>query len=214
MKYEKYDARADLWSVGAIAYEMVFGSPPFRAENHVHLLRVIEAADDLALKFPSSLTFKQPMRRSPSNISKFSKDKQAVITVNIETSDVFRDLITNLLKKDPNKRISFEDFFSHPFIYAAFSKIPSSHDCRDASVNIPATLLHSSASSQSHRNSQSTIDEVLKIEDETNSLLELFDSLDHKPPVFTHMKYFKHFIYFLFIVNVNCKELFKLGFHD
>lgn len=190
MRYEKYDARADLWSVGAIAYEMVFGAPPFRADNHIHLLRVIEAADDSALKFPPTFTFKQPMRRSSSIPSKFSKEKQAIVTVNIETSDIFRDLLTNLLKKDPNKRISFEEFFSHPFICAAFSRLSNGNN-----LNIPYTppttsqppIVRSSSGSSisdSRRNSQSTIDEVLKLEeDETNSLSDAFEGLEHKPPV-------------------------------
>ena len=41
LRYEKYDAKADLWSVGTVLYEMVVGRPPFRATNHVELLRKI-----------------------------------------------------------------------------------------------------------------------------------------------------------------------------
>lgn len=170
---------------------MVFGAPPFRADNHIHLLRIIEATDDSALKFPPTLTFKQPMRRSTSIPSKFSKEKHAVITVNIETSDIFRDLLTSLLKKDPNRRISFEEFFCHPFICAAFSlrfngnnlNIPSS---TSPAPTVPNPIIRSSSGSslsESRRNSQSTIDEVLKLEDETNSLSEAFEGLENKPPV-------------------------------
>jgi serine/threonine protein kinase len=36
----RYDAKADLWSVGAILFEMVVGRPPFGGANHVELLRV------------------------------------------------------------------------------------------------------------------------------------------------------------------------------
>lgn len=36
----RYDAKADLWSVGAILFEMVVGHPPFGGANHLELLRV------------------------------------------------------------------------------------------------------------------------------------------------------------------------------
>ena len=185
MRYEKYDAKADLWSVGAIAYEMVFGTPPYRADNHVHLLRVIDAADDSALPFPSSLTFKQSLRRASSTPSKLSKEKQTIITINIETSDIFRDLILKLLKKDPNKRIAFEDYFKHPFACESFTRPVSSE-----SFGFIPPKFSGSSLSESRRNSQSattsltsTVEEVLKLEDENSLLLEIFDNLDRKPPV-------------------------------
>jgi serine/threonine-protein kinase ULK/ATG1 len=40
----RYDAKADLWSVGAILWEMLVGAPPYGGANHVQLLRNIEAA--------------------------------------------------------------------------------------------------------------------------------------------------------------------------
>lgn len=187
MRYEKYDAKADLWSVGAIAYEMVFGSPPYRADNHVHLLRVIEAADDSALPFPSSLTFKQSLKRASSTPTKFSKDKQAIITINIETSDIFRDFLLKLLRKDPNKRIAFEDYFKHAFVCESFISTKKHVVSSDSFGFIPPPKFSGSSLAESKRNSQSTIsstvEEVLKVEDENSLLLELFDNLDHKPPV-------------------------------
>jgi len=42
LRYEKYDAKADLWSVGAVLYETTVGRPPFRAQNHIELLKKIE----------------------------------------------------------------------------------------------------------------------------------------------------------------------------
>ena len=171
---------------------MVFGSPPYRADNHVHLLRMIESADDSAIPFPSKLTFKQSLRRSSSAPSKFSKDKQSIVTINIETSDVFRDLLLKLLKKDPNQRIAFEDFFKHPFVAESFSrpsKIISKH-ASSHSLSFAPSVFSGSSLAESRRNSHSTVasfsstvEEVLKLEDENSLLLEIFENLDRKPPV-------------------------------
>ncbi|TIA95976.1 hypothetical protein E3P94_03875 [Wallemia ichthyophaga] len=87
LRYEKYDAKADLWSVGAVMYEMTTGRPPFRAQNHVELLRKIEKSDD-KIKFPSSSEVDIPR-------------------------DI-KDIIRSLLKRHPIERISFDEFFSWP----------------------------------------------------------------------------------------------------
>ncbi|KAJ1561818.1 Serine/threonine-protein kinase, partial [Nowakowskiella sp. JEL0078] len=51
LRGDRYDGKADLWSVGAILYEMITGGPPFKANNHVELLRRIERGDGI-LRFP------------------------------------------------------------------------------------------------------------------------------------------------------------------
>ncbi|KAH8909771.1 Serine/threonine-protein kinase ATG1 [Coniochaeta sp. PMI_546] len=84
LRYERYDAKADLWSVGTVLYEMVTGRPPFRASNHVELLRKIEAAED-HIKFP----------------------KEAIVSTEMKT------LIRGLLKRSPVERMSFDNFFAH-----------------------------------------------------------------------------------------------------
>lgn len=55
LRYEKYDAKADLWSVGTVLFEMCCGKPPFRASNHVELLRRIEKCGDNVI-FPDSIS--------------------------------------------------------------------------------------------------------------------------------------------------------------
>lgn len=82
LRYEKYDAKADLWSVGTVLYEMVTGRPPFRARNHVELLRKIEAAEDV-IKFPRDTNISAEMKA----------------------------LIRSLLKRSPVERLSFENLF-------------------------------------------------------------------------------------------------------
>lgn len=87
LRYERYDAKADLWSVGTVLYEMVTGRPPFRARNHVELLRKIEAAEDV-IKFPREVTI----------------------------SSEIKSLVRSLLKRSPVERLSFENFFAHPVV--------------------------------------------------------------------------------------------------
>lgn len=195
LRYEKYDAKADLWSVGAIAYEMVFGSPPYRADNHIHLLRMIEAADDSALPFPSTLTIKQKLQRTPSKPSKFSKDKPSSITVNIETSDIFRDLLLKLLRKDPNRRISFEDYFSHPFVSESFVK-PSKLITKPSESSFTDNNFLSNSRRTSNSTISSSIDEVLRFnEDESFLLFEPFDDIERKPPVPKNVDNLSQFIF-------------------
>jgi serine/threonine-protein kinase ULK/ATG1 len=87
LRYEKYDARADLWSVGTVLYEMVVGKPPFRAQNHVELLRRIEKINDVII-FDKSLSIGRDMKT----------------------------VIRKLLRKSPLDRLSYEDFFQDPVI--------------------------------------------------------------------------------------------------
>lgn len=93
LRYEKYDAKADLWSAGAVLYEMAVGRAPFRAANHVELLRKIEKGED-RIRFP---------------------DDPAVPPV---PHDI-RALICNLLKRIPIERMSFDDFFREADIVAS-----------------------------------------------------------------------------------------------
>ncbi|KAI8886647.1 Pkinase-domain-containing protein [Backusella circina FSU 941] len=91
LSYKKYDAKADLWSVGAVLYEMITGRPPFRAQNHLELLKKIQESND-QIPFPDE---KNP---------------------EIHIGDDLKDLVRKLLKKDPVERLSFEEFFLHPAV--------------------------------------------------------------------------------------------------
>ncbi|TMW58750.1 hypothetical protein Poli38472_006895 [Pythium oligandrum] len=59
LKFQKYDSKADLWSVGTILYEMVVGKPPYGGSNHVQLLANIERNE---LRFPKDFVISDPCR--------------------------------------------------------------------------------------------------------------------------------------------------------
>ncbi|KAF8624651.1 hypothetical protein AX17_006982 [Amanita inopinata Kibby_2008] len=108
LRYEKYDAKADLWSVGAVLYEMSVGKPPFRAQNHIELLKRIEHTK--SIKFPDEDPT-SPARKSGGGGSEDSP----------VPSDV-KKLIRSLLKRNPAERASFDDFFGSTAL--AKSKFP------------------------------------------------------------------------------------------
>ena len=45
MKHKKYDIKSDLWSVGIILYQMLFGCTPFKAKNFIDLIGKIENSE-------------------------------------------------------------------------------------------------------------------------------------------------------------------------
>lgn len=87
LRAESYNAKADLWSVGAVLYEMSAGKPPFRASNHIELEKVITRNND-RIKFPASA----------------------------QVPEELKSLIKSLLRNKQTERISFNEFFNNPLI--------------------------------------------------------------------------------------------------
>ncbi|XP_071964439.1 serine/threonine-protein kinase ULK3-like [Antedon mediterranea] len=81
-----YDAKVDLWSVGVILFECLFGKAPFASKTFSELADKIKSNEPI--KIPSS----------------------------IRISDQCHDLMFRLLQRDPKQRISFEEFFDHKFV--------------------------------------------------------------------------------------------------
>jgi len=87
MMGEEYNATADLWSVGVIIFQLLYNRLPFPAKSKKELIKNILNSNGVKL---------------PEN------NKNPI------TGTCF-DLINNLLKKDPDDRIKFEDYFKHKF---------------------------------------------------------------------------------------------------
>ncbi|WCJ22524.1 Serine/threonine-protein kinase ATG1a [Euphorbia peplus] len=91
----KYDAKADLWSVGAILFQLVTGKLPFHGNTQYQLFQNILASTEL--QFPEG----------------------ALEDLHPDCVDLCR----SLLHRNPVERLSFMEFFNHKFLKEARSML-------------------------------------------------------------------------------------------
>lgn len=80
-----YDVKADLWSVGVIAYECIYGYAPYASDSIFDLWEKVKKV--LPIEISSN-----------------------------QVSPELRDLLLGLLKHNPAERLSYNEFFKHPFL--------------------------------------------------------------------------------------------------
>jgi serine/threonine-protein kinase ULK/ATG1 len=134
LRYEKYDAKADLWSVGAVLYEMSVGKAPFRAQNHIELLKRIE--NSKGVKFPDE----DPSSLAGKNGGGGSAD--------LPVPNDIKLLVRVLLKRNPAERASFEEFFSSTAL--AKSKFPRPQDSLPEPLGSSSTAWNGRPSTPEH----------------------------------------------------------------
>lgn len=81
-----YNPLADLWSIGVILYECIFGRAPYSSKSLDELLQKIKTKQKITI--PQS--------------APISSDG--------------RDIMTRLLVHEPEQRMTFQQFFDHPFL--------------------------------------------------------------------------------------------------
>tara|TARA_S200000501_G_C20572183_1_gene633442 strand:- start:73 stop:771 length:699 start_codon:yes stop_codon:yes gene_type:complete len=87
---QEFIKQSDLWSIGLILYEMIYGIHPFKKCND--LKDLIETMKEINITIP-------PKKNT-----------------NKHVSDICMTLMDKLLKKNQNNRISWNDFYNHPWL--------------------------------------------------------------------------------------------------
>lgn len=81
-----YDPSADLWSIGVILFECLFGHAPYSSKTMDELIQKIKIKQKIEIPRNSGL------------------------------SSECRHFLSHLLKHEPKDRLTFDEFFDHEFL--------------------------------------------------------------------------------------------------
>jgi hypothetical protein len=107
VKKKPYNEKVDIWGIGVLIFELVFGYPPFSSNF---------------------------------NEERFNNIKERKINwpKDINDKDV-KDLIENILKINPNERMSLDKIESHPWLYDTYNKMKENKKTNDTFENVKNT---------------------------------------------------------------------------
>jgi serine/threonine protein kinase len=86
IQHKKYNSNSDLWSIGVIIYEMITGTPPFKVKNYKQLVEKMKTEIKIPDKYKRNI------------------------------SNECCQLLESLLSIDSKYRITWENFFEHPWL--------------------------------------------------------------------------------------------------
>jgi serine/threonine-protein kinase ULK/ATG1 len=141
LRFEKYNAKADLWSVGAVLYEMIVGKPPFKANNHIELLKTIEKTKD-RIKFPSAAQVPEALKRLIKSLLKYSS------TERISFSELFDDELITTPLESINMPLSTSKVDDNLYISEYISPLHKLDPTKDLDTN---QIVHSKSNADKAR---------------------------------------------------------------
>ncbi|XP_074527367.1 serine/threonine-protein kinase ULK1a [Halichoeres trimaculatus] len=139
---QTYDAKADLWSIGTIVYQCLTGKAPFHASTPQELRLFYESNRTLLPSIPK------------------------------ETSSNLRHLLLGLLQRNHRERMSFDDFFHHPFLETSSSIKKCS----------PVPLLSYPSSGSGSSSSSSTTSHLASPQHSDGDMNRLQPKVQYSPP--------------------------------
>lgn len=123
---EEYTMKADIWSMGVIYYEMLFGICPFEGKN---IAQLIDLINEYELKFPEQYKVSEKTKILVKRM--LCRDS----TKRIEWEEILE--ILNLQTPSSMKVIIPQKFLKPSFIYTEMNRIPSTQNTSTQSASLP-----------------------------------------------------------------------------